>query len=71
MTRIGGRLDMTALATLMGDRADDRADAPLDRAKARVAALELRSSGLTACDIADALGLSEGAVRSLLGEPQA
>lgn len=41
---------------------------PKDREALRVAAIELRWRGLTARDIASALGLTEAAVRQLLGE---
>jgi len=63
MTRsIGGRLDYGALLGRDQHR-------PVDRATTRAAAVELRARGLTIEDIADALQLSEGAVRDLLGEP--
>ncbi len=41
---------------------------PKDREARRVAAVELRGRGLTARDIASALGLTEAAGRQLLGE---
>lgn len=71
MTRaIGGRLNLAALAALAGAvQVDRRQHAPPDRETARVAAHELRSRGLTIADIAQALRLSEGAARNLLGEP--
>ena len=71
MTRstVGGRLDLSALAALA--RADrPRQKAPLDRETARAAAVELRARGLTVHDIAAALRLSEGAVRTLLEDAQ-
>lgn len=43
---------------------------PTDPAALRVAALELAGRGLTPADIAEALRLSEAAVRELLGEAQ-
>lgn len=66
MTRssIGGTLTPDALAALYGR---DRYK-PLDREAARAAAIELRQRGLTAHDISQALSLSLGAVRDLIGE---
>lgn len=65
MTRsIGGRLDITALAALSGR--DQHV--PIDRESALRAAQDLARQGLTARDISQALSLSEGAVRDLLGE---
>jgi hypothetical protein len=72
MTRsIGGVLDLRALAALAGvdQAARHREQSPPDRDKARVAARELRSRGLTPADIADALRLSPGAVEALLEDP--
>jgi hypothetical protein len=73
MTRsIGGVLDLRALAALAGvDQAVRHREhaPPPDRDKARVAARELRSRGLTPADIADALRLSPGAVEALLEDP--
>ncbi len=43
---------------------------PLDRAVLRAAALELRARGLTPLDIAEALKLTERAVRQLLNLPE-
>jgi orotate phosphoribosyltransferase-like protein len=43
---------------------------PQDRDTLRAAALELAGRGLTPADIAEALRLSEAAVRELLGEAQ-
>ena len=43
--------------------------APQERAVLRAAAVELRSRGLTPFDIAEALRLSQRAVRDLLGVP--
>lgn len=65
---IPGALGMRELATLYGSDTDARArqQPPPDRDTARAAAVELRSRGLTPLDIAQALGLSEGAVRALL-----
>ena len=40
---------------------------PADRRTLRAAALELRARGLTPIDIAAALGLTERAIRDLLG----
>jgi hypothetical protein len=42
---------------------------PRDRDTLRVVAYELRNRGLTIRDIATALQLTDGAVRSLLGPP--
>jgi hypothetical protein len=42
---------------------------PRDRDTLRAAAYELRNRGLTIRDIATALQLTDGAVRSLLGPP--
>jgi predicted transcriptional regulator len=42
---------------------------PRDAATLLVAIVELRQRGLSPRDIADALGLTENAVRQLLGEP--
>lgn len=44
---------------------------PLDREAVRVAVAELAARGLTALDIADALGLTEATVRQLLGDREA
>lgn len=62
---------MSAYRQSMVRSAFDRSSqhAPQDRATLRVAAAELRSRGLTALDIAEALRLSDAAVRALLGEP--
>ena len=43
---------------------------PQDRATLRAAALELRARGLTPLDIAEALKLTERAVRQLLNLPE-
>lgn len=58
---IGG---LDALAALSGR---DR-HRPQDHATLRAAAVEMARSGLTARDIAESLGLTERAVRDLLGE---
>lgn len=71
MTRstIGGRLNLAALAALAGAGQVDRRQQPApDRETARAAAAELRARSLTPLDISQALGISEGAVRALLGE---
>lgn len=59
---------MSAYWSTLVRSALDRAEQPPDRDTARVAARELRSRGLTPIDIADALKLSEAAIRELLGE---
>ncbi len=59
---IGGTLTLDALAQLAGRDAHRPTDAPTIRA----AAVEMARSGLTARDIAQALGLTEAAVRQLL-----
>ena len=59
---IGGALDYAALT---GGRDRHR---PLDRAAMRIAVAELAARGLTPRDIAQALSLSEAAVRQLLTE---
>jgi DNA-binding transcriptional regulator LsrR (DeoR family) len=56
---IGGTLNLKALAQL---------HRPTDRDTLRLAARELRSRGLTAADIAQALGLAEPVVRELIDE---
>ncbi|MGH8228264.1 MAG: helix-turn-helix domain-containing protein [Steroidobacteraceae bacterium] len=61
-SRIGGALDMHALA-LLADRDRHR---PLDAPTLRAAAVELSRRGRTPRDIAASLGLSEAAVRQLL-----
>lgn len=63
--RIGGPLNLEALEQLAGV---DRPQQPPDRDTCRAAAIELRARGLTALDIAAALGLSEGAIRAPLGD---
>jgi hypothetical protein len=71
MTRsIGGVLDLCALALLSGADIDRQATQhrPSDREALLAAAVELRQSGLEFRDIGQALGLSEAAVRQLLGE---
>ena len=65
---IGGTLGLEALAALAGADRSARQQPPLDRDTCRAAAIELRQRGLTVHDISQALGLSEGAVRNLLGE---
>lgn len=60
--RIGGVLNVAAMDALYG-RERHR---PTDRATIRAAALELRSRGLTPQDIAQALRISEAAVRAML-----
>jgi hypothetical protein len=64
MRRIGGSLDLDALAALHG-RNRHR---PYRRENLRAAAIELRHRGLLPLDIARALELTELAVRQLLGE---
>ena len=59
---IGGRLDLAALMLLCGSTGRDLPD----RQVLRAAIVELRSRGLTARDIGQALGLAEAAVRELL-----
>lgn len=61
---VGGRLNLAALALLVGGHG--RQYRPQDCEAVRAAAVELRSRGLTARDIGQALGLSEDAVRALL-----
>jgi hypothetical protein len=62
--RIGGVLDLAALALLSVDAAE--LHRPRDEATLRVAAMELRSRGMTERDIGQALGVGETAVRQLL-----
>ena len=64
MKRIGGALGLESLAALTG-RDQHR---PLDRDAMRIAVAELAARGLTPRDIAQALSLSEAAVRQLLTE---
>lgn len=70
MTRstIGGRLNLAALAALAGADRRPRENPRPDRDTCRVAAVEMRQRGLTVADIAQALSISDGAVRQLLGE---
>jgi len=67
MRSIGGTLTLEALAALAGR---DR-HRPADHATLRAAAVEMARSGLTARDISQALGLTEAAVRQLLGQAAA
>lgn len=66
MRRVGGTLDLTTLALLVGG--EGRQYRPTDRETLRAAAIELRSRGLTPEDIAAALGIAAAAVRELIGE---
>ncbi|MGC8519279.1 MAG: helix-turn-helix domain-containing protein [Steroidobacteraceae bacterium] len=58
----------TYWTTLVSGAFDRSPPRPQDRATLRAAALELRARGLTPLDIAEALRLSERAVRDLLHE---
>jgi hypothetical protein len=70
MTNIGGRIDMTGLGQLLGDRPDAaQQHRPQTRPEFIREARRLRAAGLTVDDIATALKLSLGAVRELLREP--
>ena len=55
-------------STLVSSAFDRDLPQSLDRDAARAAAVELRQRGLTVADIANALRISIGAVRDLLGE---
>ena len=59
------------MSATMREEALDRSrwHAPQDRATLRAAAVELAARGLTLFDIAEALRLSEAAVRDFLGIP--
>lgn len=67
---IGGRIDMTGLGQLLGDKPDAaQQHRPQTRPEFIREARRLQAAGLKADDIAGALRLSPGAVRELLREP--
>lgn len=59
---------MTYWSTLVASAFDRDEHRPQSRDAIRCAAVELRQRGLTVEDIGQALGLTSGAVRELLGE---